>query len=363
VLISGIILTHRLPEEALPWVAEARDVFDEMIICIDEKRTTPETIDRAQTVADRVIFNRADTWYGKDSVSLIAACTGDWIFVIDYDEQLSPEWQQDGWRRLLETTDLTHFWIPRRWVLPGRRYISADPWWPAFQLRLFRKNLSGTAFPTRLHDHTYVPGASGYFRNLALDHHVLWLFSRAAREDRVRFYEQLRPGRGLGYFYLYEDYAPPQADLPKPVKLDLDREIIRMEKLPAEEVSRVTLEVSAVPAEVHVSAMFWLEAKVTNATNSSLYPVGPYPVRLAYHWLEKMTRQTVVFDGDRSGLFPGLDAGATEEYLMTIIAPDHPGEYILQTTLVQDGVYWFENVRPEILQEFVISVTTETSGR
>jgi hypothetical protein len=141
-----------------------------------------------------------------------------------------------------------------------------------------------------------------------------------------------------------------------------ETEIIRMEKLPAEEVSRVTLEVSAVPAEVHVSAMFWLEAKVTNATNSSLYPVGPYPVRLAYHWLEKTTRQTVVFDGDRSGLFPGLDAGATEEYLMTIIAPDQPGEYILQTTLVQDGICWFENIRPDILQEFVVSVTTKTAG-
>jgi hypothetical protein len=48
---------------------------------------------------------------------------------------------------------------------------------------------------------------------------------------------------------------------------------------------------------------------------------------------------------------------------MTVMAPDQPGEYILQTTMLQEGVCWFENIRPEILQEFVISVTAKMAGR
>jgi hypothetical protein len=130
-----------------------------------------------------------------------------------------------------------------------------------------------------------------------------------------------------------------------------------MEKLPADKIAKISLEVSAVPRQVQVSALFWVDAQVTNATNATLYQAAPCPMRLAYHWIEKTTRQMVVFDGNRSGLFPGLEAHTTRSEPMTIIAPNEPGEYILQSTIVQDGVCWFESVRPEILQEFLVTVS------
>jgi glycosyltransferase involved in cell wall biosynthesis len=137
----------------------------------------------------------------------------------------------------------------------------------------------------------------------------------------------------------------------------LYREIIPMDKLSPEEASGILLEVSTAPREARASAMFRLDAQVTNATNKTLYAVAPYPVRLAYHWIDKRTRQMVVFDGNRSGLFPGLHANSTRRYPMTVIAPNQPGEYILQTTMVQDGVCWFEDIRPGIMQEFAFSAT------
>ncbi len=354
--VSGIIFTHRLPEEALPWVAEARDVFDELIVFVDEKRATSDTIERAQTVADRVIFNKADTWYGADGISLISSCAGDWIFVLDYDEQLSPEWQQDGWRRILEETDLTHFWFPRRWIVPGQRYISCDPWWSDFQKRLFRNNLKGTFFPRQLHDPIFVPGRGASFSNLAIYHHVLWLLPRKMRDDKERYYERLRPDRGLGFYYLHEDYAVPEAPLPAPAVLDFSRELISMENLLPEEAAKISLEVSGVPPAVKASAMFWLHARIVNGLDRSLIAVVPHPIRLAYHWIRKNTRQNVVFEGLRSGLFPGLDAGATAQYDMAVLAPDQPGEYVLQTSMVQEGICWFEDVRPDIMQEFGLTI-------
>ena len=47
---------------------------------------------------------------------------------------------------------------------------------------------------------------------------------------------------------------------------------------------------------------------------------------------------------------------------MEIVAPDQPGEYILQTTMVQEGVRWFEEVRPGIVQEFGVSVLAGGDG-
>jgi hypothetical protein len=71
------MFTHHLPEEAMPWIAGARDVFDEMVVFIDEQRATPGTVSRAEKVASRVLPNKAETWYGADGPSLVAACKGD----------------------------------------------------------------------------------------------------------------------------------------------------------------------------------------------------------------------------------------------------------------------------------------------
>jgi hypothetical protein len=131
---------------------------------------------------------------------------------------------------------------------------------------------------------------------------------------------------------------------------------IRTQKLSRENVARISFEVSDPPREVRGSARFWLDAKVTNETDEALSSATPFPVHLAYHWLEKTTRQVVVFEGARSGLSPGLDPNVTESYPMKIVAPKQPGEYILQTTMVQEGVCWFEHIQSGIAQEFAVSV-------
>src|SRR5437588_9082442 len=134
--ITAFLPTHDLPAESMPWMIEARNVFDELLIFIDEKRVTPGTVKRAKQVATRVQYHKAGAWLDWDRAAMARACGSEWVFLIERDEQLSPEWQQNQWRQILETTEFTHFWIPRRWIVPGQRYISADPWWPALQLRL-----------------------------------------------------------------------------------------------------------------------------------------------------------------------------------------------------------------------------------
>jgi hypothetical protein len=356
--ITALVPTHHLPEESMAWITDARNVFDEVIVLIDQKRATPGTVARAEKVATNVVRNNRDMWYDPDRFSLLAGSNSDWIFILEYDEQLSPEWQQqDRWREILETTRFTHFWIPRRWMVSGDQYIASSPWCHDAQLRLFRNNLEGTAFPTKLHDVIRVPGPGACFQNLSIHHHVLWLLSRAMREDKVRHYEQLRPDLGEGHYYLYEDYSPSTASLPKPAKLDLKREIRWVDKLSPEEVIKVSLEVGAVPRKVRVSEMFELNVEVTNATSVTIHSYPPLPVHLAYHWIEKATRRMFLFDGNRTKLSPCVGPAESVRYRMMVMAPNQPGEYILQTTMVQEGVCWFEDVSPENLQEFILLVT------
>ena len=355
--VTAMLVTHYLPEESMPWMMEARSAFDELVIFIDENRVKAGTVDRATEVGSRVHLYKADTWYEWDLASKARACDSDWVFQIEYDEQLSPEWQQDGWRQLLETTNFTHFWILRRWTVPGGRYICDAPWWPDFQLRLFRNNLEGATFPTRLHDRIRVPGPGAGFRSLIIYHHVLALCSRAERERRARLYEEMRPGGGGGHYYLYEKYRPSEVPLPESTSLQLDREVFRMDILPVEKISPLSIKLESVVQEVTISEMFWLDVEITNATDEPLYSCPPFPVHLAYHWIQKITHLMVVFDGERSGFFPCAPANSTTYWKMVVIAPSEPGDYVLQVSIVQDGVRWFDDANPDILRELVISVT------
>jgi len=43
-----------------------------------------------------------------------------------------------------------------------------------------------------------------------------------------------------------------------------------------------------------------IDAKVINGTDKALSALPPFPVHLAYHWLDAETREVVVFDGQRN---------------------------------------------------------------
>ena len=358
--VNAMLVTDDLAEEAMPWMAEAREIFDGLVIFIDEKRVTRGTAKRAEEVATRVQYYNAETWYEWDLKAMARACGGDWVFIIDRDEQLSPEWRQGHWREVLKNTPFTHFWLPRRWIVQSGRYIALDPWWPDFQLRFLNNNLEGTTYPTRLHDTIHVPGPGAYLQNLAIHHHVLWLSSRKARVEKIRRYERLRPGGGLGHLYLHEDYRPLEARVPKPKKFNINTEIRWMDKLLPDDISKVSCRITGVPPTVRPGELFWIDADVANAASQPLYPYPPFPVRLAYHWVKKATRRVIVFEGHRSGLFPSVPANETVHSRMAVVAPLRPGEYILQTSIVQDNACWFDEIRPDIRREFFISVTDET---
>jgi hypothetical protein len=355
-LIKPMVATHHLPEESLPWMVEARKVFGELDIFLDENRVTPGTEARAKSVATGVHYSKVDSWYDADWGGMAAACKSDWVLDVDYDEQISPDWHHETWRRLLETTECTHFWCPRRWVVPGGRYVTSAPLWPDLQLRVIRNGVPGTAFPAKLHDLIHVPGRGGLLQHLGLYHHNLTLWSRAAREEKVRQYEALRSGGGLRRYYLYEDFSYRMAPLPDALAIDPEREVLHMDPLTPAAIGRISLDVRDVPAAVAVSEAFWLDATVTNATDTPLVALPPYAVRLSYHWLDAATRQVTVFDGDRSEVFPCVPATGSREYQMGVEPPGRPGTYVLQATMVQESVGWFESVRPEIVREFDIAV-------
>jgi cell division septation protein DedD len=65
-----------------------------------------------------------------------------------------------------------------------------------------------------------------------------------------------------------------------------------------------------------------------------------YAVNLSYHWLNRKGA-TVVFDGLRTPLPRDMKPGESVVLKAAIQAPEKPGRYILEVTLVQEGGAWF----------------------
>jgi hypothetical protein len=375
--VSALLFTHQISDESAAWFSRVKSLFDELVIFVDSEKATPETRARARKVASRLyeIPSNEKSRGQTESVDhrnrdrevlraqfrelrpeMVEKCESGWVLRLDSDEELSPEWNDRGWRQLLETDEFTHFYFPRRWMINSSEFIDREPWWPDSSLRLFRKDCT-TDFPAKVHGPLLVCGRGAYCRNLAIHHHVLRLLSRVEREEKVRNYEFLWPGEGLGHYYLFEDYSVPAKPVPPPTRFDLSTELLQMSHVfDSQEIRQISLTTSRFPKTVRPGQVFWTRVGIVNNSDEILCSGSPYPVNLAYHWLDANSRAPVVFDGDRTHLIPGVASKTTLHADMVIRAPTQRGRFILQVTLVQESVRWFENEYPEIVQEAAILV-------
>jgi len=354
--VSGLLITHQLTEETDAWFADVNKVVDELVAFVDEERAAPDVRPRLEKFGARIFKTRGPAFYNFDFAEIIRACAGDWVLKVDYDEELSPEWHDRRWREILELDEFSHFWSPRRWITQPGKFIDCEPWWPDWQCRLFRNKPDEITFPTKLHETMRMQGRSAYLRTLAIHHHDLRLASRKAREGKAHAYDRERPGKGLGYFYLFDDYSPPESPLPRGNDFAPGREILGMEALGPEEIQALSLRAASPAKQARPGELFWMEVEVINGSGRELGCGAPFPINLAYHWLDRTAREMIVFDGERTAILPELAPKKTGTWRMFVIAPDKPGEYLLQLTMVQEGVRWLEAENPNLPLEFAITV-------
>lgn len=99
-----------------------------------------------------------------------------------------------------------------------------------------------------------------------------------------------------------------------------------------------------VPAEIAPGAQVSADITITN-TSPVTWPSKPdrkglRAVNLSYHWLDRKGR-VVVFDGLRTPLPRDIGPNESVNLRATIQAPEREGRYVIEVTLVQEGVAWF----------------------
>jgi hypothetical protein len=355
--VSCVVLTDFLCAESAMWFARVRDLVDELVIFVDAERATAATRAWAKQIATRVVEIATKGFIEPHLKELVQACQSEWVLRLDSDEQLSRAWWDNAWRELLNRREYTHFKLPRRWVHPSGRFISVGPWWPDPQMRLFRNDVSRITFPESIHDPTTVSGHSAYLGHLAIDHHVLRLKTRSQREQKVRHYTALRPNLPLGQYYLFEDFSPLTMTASALPQFNLTESLAPMQPLSTSDREAIFLSAAEVPAKVQCKQLFWPRVRVTNAGRRRLSSSPPFPVYLAYHWINRHSNEVIVFNGMRTELIPYLNSNSSEQFSLGVFAPELPGEYLLQITGVQENICWLEQSNPSVLCQHEVTVS------
>lgn len=119
------------------------------------------------------------------------------------------------------------------------------------------------------------------------------------------------------------------------------RSLFASGKLQAADLAKIRLTSAPTQLEVGRGGRGHIAVTLSNGSARALGSYRPWPVHFAYHWLKAPTREIAIFDGQRSLLVPSCTRHSSREYSPSFIAPLERGDYILQMTLVQESVCWF----------------------
>jgi len=347
-----------------------RPVADEILVAVDD-RADPALLSRLAGVADRLILYPYAEPVDRPLPWLHEEASGDWVLSVDDDEIPSARLLA-ALPLLLEAEELTHYWLPRRWLYPdAATYLDEAPWRPDYQLRLVRNDSRFLRFSNEFHRPIVCLGP-GRFPDLPLWHVDPLVRSRAARLEKARRYERLRPGmriagRALNHAFYVPELRPgartaalpererslvegvlgagdpprgPAVNLGRATREQIDR--LWPGRSLARGDYRAGLELLEPPPTLTAGEQRTLDVRVRNLGGEAWgWGREAEPeIRLAARW--RTTGGEPIDGVELRTHFPAeVAAGGTDIVPVHVLAPSAPGRYRLELDLVHEHVRWF----------------------
>lgn len=154
----------------------------------------------------------------------------------------------------------------------------------------------------------------------------------------------------------------------KPINQEQVKNRLQMPPLPYISKGGIELLAKDYPDEVLVNSEFYIQLEIINYSNFILNSYAPNPTHISYHWMDEQAKSYILFDGERTKIFPPLDRAedivfqpllgkiTKGSYLARIKAILEKGNYILRVTLVQEGVQWFDLAPTQLSKDIPIKI-------
>ena len=143
---------------------------------------------------------------------------------------------------------------------------------------------------------------------------------------------------------------------------------LQMPPVPPISKERIEILVTNYPETVVVNNEFHIQLEIINHSEFILNSYGSNPTHISYHWMDESASQYLLFDGERTKIFPPLDGtdgivfkpllGKIYKgtYTARIKSMPEKGKYILRVTLVQEGVQWFDLSATQLMKDIAIKI-------
>jgi hypothetical protein len=325
---------------------------DEIVVGVDDG-STDRTLELACQGADVTYRYEHTGSAGRSRMLPLDHASDDWILVLDDDERMDGFFPQ-LLPQLLMDARYTHYWFPRKWIvsLQPLEYLHGAPWFPDWQLRLFRNDKKLVWHTGRVHTHYQVMGIGCYDVRAAILH-----FERITTTEEQRL-EKLARYRAAGSEGKCEEFYGPTEGHPRrkleaspPSRHELAT-LPERRKLILPGVYRIRERASIPPWGAKLDVCMpevlgpgehtFAEISALNTGKISWLPfLGAWPnLNISYH-VREMSSQIRIWDGDRTPVKRILDPSESASFLASFTAPKEPGDYLVEWDIVSELECWF----------------------
>ena len=349
--LSACILAHSSRAGLGRLLRELDGVVDQVVVGVDSA-STDDTFALACRHADVVFrFEHVGPPVRARLLPLRRA-TGDWILEIDEDEGLDDAFEP-LLHELLADPRYTHYWLPRRWIVEREplTYLHAAPWFPDWQLRLFRNDPGRVWHNGTVHSGYRVMGPGCWEDRSAVLHYETVVLTSEERERKVDFYRRHgSDGRSESYYRapgnaerreVTPGPAPSTGERPRERRGRVIPGIEPVPGVPTVPPWGAALK-ARMPSTAQCGAPVLVEILARNTGRLAWDTSGPgWPIlHLSYH-LTGEDGAGGLEEGERFRLPRVVEPGGETRCHLTVRAPEKPGRYRFEWDLVSEGECWF----------------------
>ncbi len=182
--ISINVIAYNEEEEIAPCLKSARLLADEIVFVDNE--STDNTKQEAEKYADKVLSFSNHGYVEPARNFGIEKCSGDWVFVLDADERITPE-LANYLKKLVQNVseNVGAVAVPRKNFTFGF-WLKHGGWWPDRQVRFIRKS-HFVNWPKEIHS---FPEIKGKIKEISIPFHHLTIKDIAEMVERTIRYSQ-----------------------------------------------------------------------------------------------------------------------------------------------------------------------------
>lgn len=130
VVINTLNEENNLPRA----IASIQDFSDEIVVC--DMHSEDKTVDIAKEAGAKVFQHERAGYVEPARNYAIKKAQGDWILVLDADEEVSATLKSEL-KRIVSKPGADYYRIPRKNIIFGK-WIKHSRWWPDYNIRFFR---------------------------------------------------------------------------------------------------------------------------------------------------------------------------------------------------------------------------------